>query len=64
MKKYIDLNILETNYLGIRNEVYSHDRRGSVGWVLVCKAKGHQFDSWPGHMPVVAGLVRGQLGCI
>ena len=23
---------------------------GSVGWALSCKAKGHQFDSWSGHM--------------
>ena len=24
---------------------------GSVDWVQVCKLKGHQFDSQPGHMP-------------
>ena len=29
----------------------SHDQCGSVGWALFCKAKGHQLDSWSGHMP-------------
>ena len=24
---------------------------GSVGWALFCKARGHWFDSWSGHMP-------------
>ena len=28
----------------------SSDRCCLVGWVSSCKAKGHQFDSWPGHM--------------
>ena len=24
---------------------------GSVDWASACELKGHQFDSWPGHMP-------------
>ena len=29
----------------------SPDQCGPVGWLLFHKVKGHQFNSWSGHMP-------------
>ena len=31
--------------------IYCPNQYGSVGWASSCKAKGHQFNSQPGHMP-------------
>ena len=35
---------------------YHPNQCGSVGWVLSLKAKGHQFDSRPGHVPALQVL--------
>ena len=35
----------------IRKHGYCPGWCGSVDWMAACKLKGHQFNSWSGHMP-------------